>query len=46
MLIEPKQIYNDKIVRLWREIERTKYNTNGKASKTLIELDTNTKEQL
>jgi hypothetical protein len=46
MLVEPEQIYDNEIVCLQREIERTKYNTNSEASETLIEPDTNTKEQL
>ena len=44
MLVEPEQTCDDEIVRLRREIER-KYNTDGEASETLTEPDTDTEDQ-
>ncbi|KAK3331565.1 kinase-like domain-containing protein [Cercophora scortea] len=46
MLVEPEQVYNDEIVCLRREMDRTKYDTDGEASETLTEPDTDTEEQL
>ncbi|KAK3332656.1 hypothetical protein B0T19DRAFT_108361 [Cercophora scortea] len=46
MLVEPEQTCDDEIVRLRREMERTKYDTDGEASEILTEPDTDTEEQL
>lgn len=46
MLVEPDQICDDEIVRLRREMGRTKYDTDGEASETLTEPDTDTEEEL
>lgn len=46
MRVEPKQICDDEIVRLRREMERTKNDTDGEASETLTEPDTDTEELL
>jgi hypothetical protein len=46
MLVEPKQTYDTEIVRLRREIERTQYDTDGEASETITEPDTDTEEHL
>jgi hypothetical protein len=46
MHVEPRQIFDDEIVRLRREIARTKYDTDGEASESLTEADTDTEEQL
>jgi hypothetical protein len=46
MLVEPRQTSDDEIVRLRREMERTKYDTDGEASATLTEPDTDSDEQL
>lgn len=46
MLVEPDQICDDEIVRLRREMGRTKYDTDGEASETLTEPDTDTEQEL
>lgn len=46
MLVEPEQICDDEVVRFRREIDRTKYDSNGEASETLTEPDTDTEKQL
>jgi len=46
MLVEPEQTCDDEIVRLRREMERTKYDADGEASETLTEPDTDTEVQL
>ncbi|KAF2969142.1 hypothetical protein GQX73_g4381 [Xylaria multiplex] len=46
MHVEPEPICDDEIVRLRREMERTKYDTDGEASETLTEPDTDTEKQL
>ncbi|KAK3385780.1 kinase-like domain-containing protein [Podospora didyma] len=46
MFVEPEQTCDDEIVRLRREMERTKYDTDGEASETLTEPDTDTEKQL
>jgi hypothetical protein len=46
MLVEPEQTYDTEIVRLRREIEHTKYDTDGEASESITEPDTDTEKQL
>lgn len=46
MCVEPEQRRDDEIVRLRREMERPKYDTDGEASETLTEPDSDTDEQL
>ncbi|KAF2812792.1 kinase-like protein [Mytilinidion resinicola] len=46
MLVEPEQTCDDEIVRFRREMERTKHDTDGEASETLTEPDTDTEKQL
>lgn len=46
MLVEPKQTCDDEIVRLRREMERIKDDTDGEASETLTEPDSDTEELL
>lgn len=46
MRSEPEQICDDEIVRLRREMGHTKYDTDGEASETLTEPDTDTEEEL
>ncbi|KAI3338906.1 kinase-like domain-containing protein [Ustulina deusta] len=46
MRVEPEQRRDDEIVRLRREMERPKYDTDGEASETLTEPDSDTNEQL
>ncbi|KAI1420108.1 kinase-like domain-containing protein [Xylaria sp. FL1777] len=46
MHVEPEQICDDEIVRLRREKERTKYDTDGEASESLTEPDTDTERHL
>ncbi|KAI0965883.1 kinase-like domain-containing protein [Xylaria arbuscula] len=46
MRVEPEQRRDDEIVRLRREMERLKYDTDGEGSETLTEPDTDTDEQL
>lgn len=45
MLVKPEQICDDEIVRLQREMQRNKHDTDGEASETLTEPDTDTEEQ-
>ena len=46
MFVKPEQIHDDEIIRLRREMERPKQDTDGEASETLTEPDTDTEEQL
>jgi hypothetical protein len=46
MRVEPEQRRDDEIVRLRREMERPQYDSNGEASETLTEPDTDTDELL
>lgn len=46
MRVESEQIRDDEIVRLRREMERPQYDTDGAASETLTEPDTDTDEQM
>ena len=45
MHVEPRQLFDDEIVRLRRETDRAKYDTDGEASESLTEADTDTEEQ-
>ncbi|KAG6034679.1 hypothetical protein E4U41_006464 [Claviceps citrina] len=46
MVVEPRQICDHEIVRLRREMDRTKYENDDEASDTLTEPDTDVEEQL
>jgi hypothetical protein len=46
MRVEPEQRRNDEVIRLRRELERPQYDSNGEASETLTEPDTDTDELL
>jgi hypothetical protein len=46
MHVEPKQTHDDEIVRLRREMERTKHDTDGEASDSLTEPDTDTEKHM
>ncbi|PQE15615.1 ste kinase protein [Rutstroemia sp. NJR-2017a BBW] len=46
MRVEPEQRRNEEVIRLRREMERTQYDSNGEASETITEPDTDTDELL
>ncbi|CZT06995.1 uncharacterized protein RAG0_12573 [Rhynchosporium agropyri] len=46
MHVEPEKIYDDEIIRLRRDMERSQYDTGREASESLTEPDTDTEKEL